>query len=234
MSSEFTAMRAKFGRMLYKIHGVIERNQLQINCLKSFLGYSYPDLTARLSASISINDVVCLAQEKCSLIDIKLLEEMVKEFELKEAEKHINTYKEEVEEFCQTISARLCLNETFQVTVPHNPLQCETITFVLDWDPDEHMLDDVRNLLAVAFQKLSLTVKVIVIKEGNSVIIKCCFPVHLAMLLIAQAFDNLETLKQRFGLLSLTIGYVTVWNKQSRDEVNKNNKLIIKLIIIIL
>ena len=231
MSSEFTAMRAKFGRMLYKIQVAIETSQLQISCLKSFLRYSYPDLAPRLSASISVNDVISLAQEKCSLIDIKLLEEMVKEFELKEAEKHINTYKEEIEEFCQTMSVRLCLNETFQVSVPHTPLHCETITFVVEGNPEEYMLDDVRNLLSATFQKLSLTVKVVVIKEGNSIIIKCCFPVHLAMLLIAEAFDNLETLKQRFGLSSLTIGYVTVWNKQNRDEVNKINKLTIKYFV---
>ena len=221
MSSEFTAMRAKFGRMLYKVQLAIERNQLQINCLKSFLRYSYPDLTSQLSASCTIDDILSLVQKKCSLIDIKLLEEIVEEFELKEAEKHISTYKQEVAKFCQTMSVRLCLNETFQVSVPHTPLKCETATFVLDWNPDEHMLDDVRNLLSATFESLSLTIKVVVIKEGNSIIIKCCFPVHLAMLLIAEAFDNLETLKQRFGLLSLTIGYVTVWNKQNRDEVNK-------------
>ena len=223
MSSEFTAMRAKFGRTLLRVQDVIESCQPSIEQrLKRFLKLTYSNFTSRLSASSTIDDIFSLVQEKCSLIDIKLLEEMVKEFELKEAEKHINTYKEEIEKFCQTMSVRLCLNETFQVSVSHTPLKCETATFVLDWNPDEHTLDDVRNLLAATFESLSLTVKVVVIKEGNSIIIKCCFPVHLAMLLIAEAFDNLETLKQRFGLLSLTIGYVTVWNKQNRDEVNKN------------
>ena len=77
------------------------------------------------------------------------------------------------------MSVHLCLKETFQVTVPHTPLQCETITFVLDWNPDEHMLDDVRNLLSATFDSLSLTVKVVVIKESNSIIIKCCFGLGL-------------------------------------------------------
>ena len=222
MSSEFTAMRSKFGRMFLRVRHVIKQHHTPIKRLIRFLRYIYPNLASRLSASKKIEDILSLVQEKCSLIDISLLENMIEEFELKEAEKHIKSYKAEINKFCQTMSVRLCLNETFQVSVPHTPLKCETATFVLDWNPDEHMLDDVRNLLSATFESLSLTVKVVVIKEGNSIIIKCCFPVHLAMLLIAEAFDNLETLKQRFGLLSLTIGYVTVWNKQNRDEVNKN------------
>ena len=222
MSSEFTAMRTKLGCTFLRVQGAIEKRQPSIERLKRFLKFTHSELTSQLFATSTIDDILSIVQKKCSLIDIKLLEAIVKEFELKEAEKHISTYKEEIVKFCQTMSVHLCLKETFQVTVPHTPLQCETITFVLDWNPDEHMLDDVRNLLSATFESLSLTVKVVVIKESNSIIIKCCFPVHLAMLLIAEAFDNLETLKQRFGLLSLTIGYVTVWNKQNRDEVNKN------------
>ena len=222
MSSEFTAMRSKFGRMFLRVQDVIKQHHTPIKRLIRFLRYSYPNLASRLSASKRIKDILSLVQEKCSLINVSLLENMIEEFELKEAEKHIKSYKAEINKFCQTISVRLCLNETFQVSVPHTPLKCETITFVVEGNPDEYMLDDVRNLLSATFEILSRSVHVVVIKEGNSIIIKCRFPVHLAMLLIAEAFDNLETLKQRFGLLSLTIGYVTVWNKQNRDEVNKN------------
>ena len=222
MSSEFTAMRSKFGGMFFRVQDVIKQHHTPIKHLIRFLRYIYPNLASRLSASKRIKDILSLVQEKCSLINISLLENMIEEFELKEAEIHINSYKAEINKFCQTMSVRLCLNETFQVFVPHSPLKCETATFVLDWNPDEHTLDDVRNLLSATFESLSLMIKVVVIKEGNSIIIKCCFPVHLAMLLIAEAFDNLEILKQRYGLLSLTIGYVTVWNKQNRDEVNKN------------
>ena len=167
MSSEFTAMRAKFGRTLLRVQDVIENCQFSIERLKRFLKFIYSELTSRLSASSTIDDIFSLVQEKCSLIDIKLLEEIVEEFELKEAEKHISTYKQEVAKFCQTMSVRLCLNETFQVSVPHTPLKCETVTFVLDWNPDKHMLDDVRNLLMATFESLSLTVKIVVIKEDN-------------------------------------------------------------------
>ena len=224
-------MRAQFGIMLYKVQMVIERSQPPIDHLKSILKYSYPDLASQLSTSKSFNEVLSLVQEKCSIINVALLEKIVQALELKEAEKHINTYKAEINKFCQTLSVRLCLKETFQVSVPHTPLKWETITFVVEGDPDKILLDDVRNLLSATFEILSRSVHVVVIKEGNSIIIKCCFPVHLAMLLIAEAFDNLETLKQRFGLLSLTIGYVTVWNKQNRDEVNKINKFTIKYFV---
>ena len=223
MNKEFTAMRAEFGIMLSKIQVVIEKRQPpMLDSLKnSFLRYSYPDIASQLSASKSINEVLSLVQKKCSLTNIKLLHKMVVALELQEAEEHIKTYEREIEDFCRKMRARLCLNETFQVTVPHTPLKCETITFVIDPNPDNFMLEDANDLLSAAFDKLSDKVLVVSMEDDKSITILCTFPVHIAMLLIAKAFDNLETLKQRFGLLSLTIGYVTVWNKQNRDEVNK-------------
>ena len=232
MNEEFTAMRVKFGIMLCKIQEVIERHQPPMldSLKKSFLRYSYPDIASQLSASESINEVLSLVQKKCSLINIKLLQEMVVVLELTAAEKHINAYKMEIEKFCEQMQARFCLNETFQVSVPHIPLKCEAITFVVDLNPDDFMLEDAKNLLSVAFDKLSNKVLVVSMKEDKSITILCTFPVHIAMLLIAKAFDNLETLKQRFGLLSLTIGYVTVWTKQNRDEVNKVTHVIVLIV----
>ena len=213
MSIEFTAMRTKFGQMFFRVKNSIENCRPSLENLKEFLEFTYSDITSRLSACKTVKDVLSLVKEKCSLINIKLLEGMIEEFQFKEAEQHIQTYKEEIDKFCQTMSARLCLNETFQVTVPHTPLQCETATFVVEGNPDECMLEDIRNLLSVAFERLSLTVNVVVIKKGNSVVIICKFPVNLAMLLVAKAMDNLEILKKKFHLKSLTIGYVRVWNK---------------------
>ena len=229
MHKEFTAMRAEFGIMLYKIQVVIEKHQPpMLDSLKnSFLGYSYPDIASQLSASKSINDVLSLVQKKCSLTNIELLHKMVVLLELKEAEEHIKDYKKEIEEFCKKTQAHFCLNETFQVSVPHTPLKCEAITFVIDLNPDNFTLEDANNLLSDAFDKLSDKVLVVSMKDDKSITILCTFPVHIAMLLIAKAFDNLETLKQRFGLLSLTIGYVTLWNKQNRDEVNKVTHVIV-------
>ena len=219
--------------MLCKIQEVIERRQPPMldSLKKSFLSHSYPDIASQLSASKSINEVLSLVQKKCSLINIKLLQEIVVWLELKDAEEHIKAYKRQIKKFCRKMRARLCLNETFQVTVPHIPLKCEAITFVIDLNPDNFTLEDAQNLLSVAFDKLSDKVLVVSMKEDKSITILCTFPVHIAMLLIAKAFDNLETLKQRFGLLSLTIGYVTVWNKQNRDEVNKVAHVIINCII---
>ena len=233
MNKKFTAMRAKFGIMLCKIQEVIERRQPpMLDSLKnSFLGYSYPDIASQLTASKSINEVLSLVQKKCSLTNIELLHKMVVALELKEAEEHIKAYKREIKKFGRKVRTRLCLNETFQVTVPHTPLKCEAITFVLDLNPDDFMLEDADNLLSDAFDKLSDKVLVVSMKDDKSITILCTFPVHIAMLLIAKAFNNLETLKQRFGLLSLTIGYVTVWNKQNRDEVNKVTHVIINCII---
>ena len=166
MRPEFTAMRAKYGYMFLRVQHVIEKCQPSIDELKRYLQYIYPDLDSRLHLCTSIDNVLSLVQEKCSLINTKLLEAMIKGFEFKEAEEYINTYKEEVARFCQGISVRLCLYE-LSLKYTELPLRVPTVTFILDWNPDEYMLDDIRQLLCIAFEILNMIVRVVVIKESD-------------------------------------------------------------------
>ena len=136
-------------------------------------------------------------------------------FEIKEAETHIQEYKEAVQSFCEKTKASLCLDENFKVTRTPSFLQCETAIFVLDWDPTNYTLQDVRDIIA---ESVEGNVEIRDLREGKSIIVTCFFPLSLTMSIIARAQETLESVKKR-GLIQLTVGYCTIYDKHQRDKV---------------
>ena len=218
MSPTFHSIRVKFGIAFNKIRSAIKESPLTSDDLKSFLNDCYSDLTPQLTHSNSntIDGILDVVKDKCTLIDVCILEAIAERFDISKAESHIQAYNIEVDKFCQTVTTRLSLNESFEIS-KSSPLKCETATFVLEWDPDEKTLADIKNLLSVAFGKLNRRVKIIILKEGNSIILTCTFPYDLLSPLIAKAQDALELVKER-GLIHLSIGICVIYDKHS-DEV---------------
>ena len=126
------------------------------------------------------------------------------------------------------MSVRLCLEEIFPITATPTPLISETATFVLDWDPDDYTLNDIRTILSVVFERLAKRVTVKVIKEGNSIIVTCTFPLNLLGPLIAKAQKTILSIKNK-RLITLTIGHCIVWDVRKRDEVRDNIKILLLL-----
>lgn len=218
MSPTFHLIRVKFGIAFNKIRSAIKESPLTPDDLKSFLNDCYSDLTPQLthSSSNTIDGILDVVKDKCTLIDICILEAIAERFDISKAESYIQAYNNEIDKFCQTVTTRLCLNESFEIS-KSSPLKCETATFVLEWDPDENTLADIKNLLSVAFGKLNRHVKIIVLKEGHSIILTCTFPYNLLSPLIAKAQATLELVKKR-GLICLSIGICVIYDNH-RDEV---------------
>ena len=208
----------KFGTTIVNVRKAFINHGISADDLKEFLQYSYPHLINEANCCSAVKDILALIiRKQCTLIDINILEALVNNLEVVNANIHIESYKSTIAEFCRNISISLALEERFKVPDHSFPLQCETATFVLDWNPDHYTIDDAKCLLSDAFERLSINVKVDVIGKGNSIIITCSFPFDLTGLLIAKATSNLKQLKKK-GLLKLTIGYCTIWN---RDKVHK-------------
>ena len=218
MQPEFHSMRIKFGTTFSKVRDAIKKTPLTVEKLKCYLLDCYPELTTRLShPSINtIDSILNIVKEKCTLIDICILEAIRERFDIKEVETHIKAYNDAIDEFCRTVSIRLCLQETLEVT-KRSSLNCETAEFVLEWNPDRRSLDDVRKLLSVAFKRLKKRVKVIVVREGNSIVVTCTFPVSLLGPIIAKAQEALELVKKE-GLLKLTIGSVIIYQRKKVSD----------------
>ena len=151
--------------MKYKVSKAIVKKSPPIEDLKEFICQYNRDLRAKLDNCDRISSVVSLVEEECSLADIELLQMVVEEFQVTEAEKYIKEYKITLEEFCQSISLELCLKEKFSAV---ENLKCETATYVFDWRPDEKELQDIIDILSETSGKL---VKIKYIDTGYSSIV---------------------------------------------------------------
>ena len=215
MSPIFGSIKSEFAIAFSNIREAINTTPPPLDKLKRFLEDGYPHLESQIVHSESIDDILTVVRKHCTLINISCLEGIVKRFKIKEAETHIQTYKDIVQSFCQKTKASLCLDESFKITNTPSLLKCETVVFVLNWDPKDCTLKDIEDILSIS---LDINVEIRYIQRGNSIIVTCFFPLNLTTLLIARAQETLEIMKEK-GLLQLTVGHCTIYDHR-RDKVS--------------
>ena len=155
---------------------------------------------------VTKDNLLQIMTEECSLIDNSLLEGIVEYFDIQEAKPLIKRYKLMLNDFYENVSLH------FNELISNYPiLNGERITIEVNRKVNDKTLNDIDDLLHIAFEKQSHNVKVVVIRESNSFIIICSFPLILTDLLIATAIKNIELLKDE-GVQQLTIGYVNVYS----------------------
>ena len=210
MSGDFNALYKKFATMFSHVSKAIRGKALPLEDIKEYLEIFDSALEAELAEINTLQGVMRLIRKNCGLVDIAILEAVVEHFEISEAQKYIDDYRVVIDDSCRKFSVALCLNEPFDVVKTRPLLKCEAATFVFDWEPDEHKLKDVKDILSKAAGK---QVKIRFINKGNSIIVTCTFPYSLIGSLLIKVIENLDMLK-RNGLMKLTIGYCIVWSKQ--------------------
>ena len=210
----FGSIKREYAIAFSNIREAINITPPPLDKLKRFLRDGYSHLKSQIAHSNSIDDVLDVVNDHCTLINISCLEGIVTRFKIKEAETHIQTYKNFVQSFCKETKASLCLNESFKVTNTPALLQCETAVFVLNWNPKDCTIEDIEDILS---ESVEGNVQIRVIREGKSIIVTCFFPLSLTTLLIVKAQETLESLKRR-GLLQLTVGHCTIYDHR-RDKV---------------
>ena len=209
-------MRVTFGNLLHTVAPIIAKGIPSLQELKKYLRRCFRELKPQLSIAGSFDDVMELVEEKCTIINIVCLEGIINIFNITEAKKHIKDYQAAVDEFCTKVRLSLCENQSF-ITSPSTQLKCETVEFVLEWEPDDYFLSEIRDLLRKAFKDMAIRVQVRVIRRGNSIIVTCYAPRNIIGLLLKEAEDNIRLLK-KVGLLKLSIGNYIVWDGQKRDK----------------
>ncbi|XP_019861128.1 PREDICTED: uncharacterized protein LOC109589495 [Amphimedon queenslandica] len=152
-------------------------------------------------------------EDECSITNVALLETIVNKYSIQDAGDMILAYQIHLDEFCENKLTMFCDRQLKRLS--SSLLTCETIKFVLKWNPSEHSLSSIRALLWKTFKDNQ--VEVVVIKEGNSIIVTCYAPHYLMESLLVTARDNIDMLKE-MGLISLTIGYYTVYDEHAIDE----------------
>ena len=215
---DFNQMRARFGELIHAVAPLIEAVIPSLNELKTYLRGCFPELRPQLSTVETFDDIMDLVQKKCTIINVCCLETIVNYYKITKAIPHIKEFKTKVDEFCKKVKIDICLKQNFNVASSSYHIICESIEFILQWKPDEYTLSDVEDLLSKAFEDMAKSVQVRAINEGNSIIITCYAPQYMMDILLMTAEKNLDQLKQ-LALLNLSFGYVTIYNKNKRDEV---------------
>ena len=216
---EFKQMRIKFGSSFFNIRVIFsEKLAKVVNKVKALLADCFPDLKSELSVVKTIDGVLDVVQRKCSIIDIHPLEVIAVQFKIKEAKNIIKEHKEAAKEFCKSVSVSLSSDETLQV-IPTLHLLSETITFVLNWNPDETILQDINDVLLELELLHKYHIKVVGVSPGQSVVVTCYCPAEYTGSLIMAVLDKIEILKKR-GLKEFIIGNSTVWDAQVRKCIN--------------
>ena len=210
-------MKVTFGKLIHIVAPLIAKGIPSLHELKIFLRRCFRELKPQLSIAESFDDVMELVEDKCTIINIVCLEAIVDMYNIIEAKQHIKEYQTAVDTFCNEVKLNVCENQSF-LTNLSTLLKCETVEFVLEWEPDDYTLTQIRDLLTEAFKDITKRVQIRVIKRGNSVIVTCYAPRHIMDVLLIEAEKNLDLLK-KMGLIKLTIGYCTLWDRRTRDKV---------------
>ena len=132
--------------------------------MKLFLEDGYFHLKSEIVCANSINDVLNIVRDHCTLTNISCLESIVKRFDIEEAKIYIQAYRDIVQSCCKKIKASLGLDESFKMRKSHSLLHCETAVFILDWDAYDYMLEDIKDILA---ESVDENVPIRVICEGR-------------------------------------------------------------------
>ena len=211
----FDRTKVALGNLLDSLAPLISK--VPLADLIAYIRRCYPELAPQLAHAPTSKDVVELIENKCSIINIVILEAIVQRFSITEAADYILAYKMSLEEFCEN-SLTMCCNVQLK-PLSSSLLICDTIKFILEWKPDQRTLADIKALLWKAFKNSTKCVSVIVIKDDSSISVTCYAPHHLMDVLLVTVQDNVELLKD-MGLTYLSIGYYTVYDKRIREKVS--------------
>ena len=213
---KFDKMRDLCGTLIHDIAPLIKKSIPSLTHLKTYLRICRPELKPRLKKANRFKVVMEVIEDECSVTNVALLKTIVNKYSIQDAGDMILAYKKHLDKFCENKLTMFCDRQLKRLS--SSLLTCETIKFVLEWKPNEHSLSDIRALLRIAFQDNQ--VQVVTIKEGNSIIVTCYAPHYLMESLLVTARDNVDMLKE-MGLISLTIGYYTVYDEHAIDEVSE-------------
>ena len=195
--------------MFNGVKKIFKENPSSLENIKELLSFC-SDRRHKVDSCTNIFSILLLIQDECSLTDVKLLACVVEDLKITEAEELIINYKKELKEFCCSVKVDLCFEKQFD-SIHH--LQCELAIFELDWKPEEHMLQHIRDILS----KVSELLGIKCIKLSTSISVVCSFPLSLVGSVVKMIVENFHILIHH-GLKKLTIGNVIIWRRQDIRE----------------
>ena len=217
----FDAKYTDLGILFCNIIDIIKKSTVSLADLKQFLTFSYPEYESEIETKESVEDVLKVVRRYTSLDNPSHLEGIAKRFNLQEATRLIKEYDDSIDQFCKDIPVKHVYSKEFMKDFQGNCLKSETVKFVLDWKPDDKRLADIKRLLKKAFHEMASNVKVMVVYEGNSIIVVCYAPPHLSGVLIRLVEENeIDLLNE--DVISVSICGFMVIKRNLKTEVSNS------------
>ena len=158
---KFDQIRVTFSELIYTVAPLIAKSIPSLQDFKTYLRRCFRELRPQLSTAESFDDVMDLVEDKCTIVNIGCLEVIVNQYNITEANHHIENHKAAVDSFCQNIKANLCAELEIDLPYPG------TIEFILEWEVNEHALHHIQCLLSKAFWNMAKKVLLTVEDKGK-------------------------------------------------------------------
>lgn len=205
----------KLDELLFKFGGVKESVRSKMTNLptlsefKERIGTHWPYLKPELTNCATNIEVLKVIEGKCSLTNVSKLEDVAKLFNCQEALKEIKEFEKVVDDFCDSIRLNVLCGVSLAISDITEPLNCEKLEFVLQWEPEEHTLKEIEGIIWKTFEDISGNIIVLKQDRGQSVVVVCYIPHTLVPLAVYKAQKNIAFLR-KMDVTKLTIGYFSV------------------------
>ena len=203
--------------------GLLEKKASLIDDLRAYAQERCKICEQDILKAKSVRDVILIIEEEsCNVINITAIEGLLEVLKVDEAQAQTKEYNGKVQKFCNDIRLNMMCNKPLSDRVPRSS---EILEFILEWEPDEHTLNEICHLLEKAFGKMVKSVLVYSIRKVNSIAIICYAPLHLMEKLIKEVKSNLSILQSMNQLISLHIADNTVYQKVQPMEIEDDKTL---------
>ena len=215
---DFEDLQGQFVRLFAEVTEEIKKNKsVTAEDLKEFLSL-YPDLESSLINAESISEMMRILKNHSSFICCSRLKNVAEHFKISAITEKIAVYFLYLEDFCSKKLTKI-INE-LKPFIPAESMEFApptTLTFKLEWNPDNKTLSDIQGVLRQAFHDQSIHVHIVVVR-GGSVQVICCASQYLMTELVRLAQKNRDLLVES-SVTYLRVGDTIVVDTSDQNEV---------------
>ena len=214
---EFQRLKSDLGNLCTRTVTLLEEKKVELNDLKECLQSTFPELNVGLQTCESLSDVIHVIRPRLSLVAIGYLKCIFEWFSLPVV--FLEAYKENTDFICGKMRLDHAYGQLLMELKEHISI-IDSVTFVLNWEGDEHYLSDIQDLFKALFGEYSSHVKVKVIYEGNSVVVECYVPSQVQPVIVRLMKEGVHILVEK-RVKSVTAGGATIFNASMTTEFEK-------------
>ena len=198
-------LKGLFAKSVSSIVPLITNKVSSLNELKLFLERAYVEMKPQLAHAETVDDVLILVIEKCSLINMSCLEAVINHCDIKPAKEELSHYMKRVDEFCEATTISQCVSETFRLS-SSLLLSCDTVHFVPKCI-DSCSLSEPRQLKNDLFGQIAERVLIHSIEYRKFATVICYAPQH-----IRDCLHNEIDKSMREEIQMMCISNIVLWN----------------------